>query len=151
KQHKTSDSMLLLLWVCGTFAFCILNWSINGRSVLPMVPAVAILLLRQIESDARIKIHRLNWALGAAALLSLVVSFADFRLANSVRTAVAEIQTRFGSDSSTAIWFQGHWGFQYYAQKSGWRPFDFVQPGNKPGDLMILPVNNTNLKPISEN
>ena len=151
KRNKTPDAALLLLWVWGTFAFCIFNWSINGRSVLPMAPAVAILLLRQIESDPTVKKRRLNWVLGTAALLSLVVAFADYRLANSARTAVADIRTRFSNGSSTTIWFQGHWGFQYYAEKEGWRSFDSIHPSTQPGDLIILPVNNTNLKPISEN
>lgn len=148
KRRKSPDAVLLLLWIWGTFAFCIFNWSINGRSVLPMVPAVAILLLRQIESNATTKNHRVSWALGAAALLSLVVSFSDYHLANSARRAVAEIKTKFGNDSATTIWFQGHWGFQYYAQEKGWRPLDFKHLETQTGDLLVFPVNNTNLKPI---
>ncbi len=93
---------------------------------------------------------RLSCSLGASALFSLLIAIADYRLANSARTAATVIQDRFGASSST-IWFQGHWGFQYYAQANGWRAFDLKRSQVSPGDLMILPFNNTNLKPLGEN
>ncbi len=151
KRHRNGDALLLLLWVWGTFVFCILNWTINGRSVLPMVPAVAILLLRRIEFVRTSANFRLAGFLGAAALFSLLVAFADYRLADSARAAATEIQSKFRISSRATIWFQGHWGFQYYAQANGFRAFDSTNPETRPGDLMVLPFNNTNLKPIPEN
>ena len=147
KRHRNAETLMLLFWVWGTFVFCVLNWTVNGRSVLPMVPAVAILLLRRIEFVRKSTKLQLNWFFGAAALLSLLVSFADYRLANSARGAAAEIQSKFGN-SSVPVWFQGHWGFQYYAQANGLRAFDFTNPQTRPGDLLVVPFNNTNLKPI---
>ena len=149
KHHRNAEILMLLLWVWGTFVFCILNWTINGRSVLPMVPAVAILLLRRIEFVRKPTKLRLNWFFGAAAVLSLLVSFADYRLANSARAAVAEFQTKFG-DSSSTVWFQGHWGFQYYAQANGLHTFDRMDPQTRSGDLMIVPGLNPNVKRISK-
>jgi 4-amino-4-deoxy-L-arabinose transferase-like glycosyltransferase len=148
KRRGSAEALMLLLWVWGTFLFCILNWTINGRSVLPMVPAVAILLLQRIEFVSDPTKLRLNWFWGTAALLSLLVAFADYRLANSARAAAAELKSKFGNSSSTTIWFQGHWGFQYYAQANGLRAFDLMDPKTRPGDLMVLPFNNTNLKSI---
>ncbi|HEV2842423.1 MAG TPA: glycosyltransferase family 39 protein [Chthoniobacterales bacterium] len=151
RRNRDPDALLLLLWVWGTFVFCILNWTINGRSILPMAPALAILLLRRIEFVGISARLPLNCLLGAAALFSLLVSRADYRLADSVRAAATEIRSQFRTPSSTTVWFQGHWGFQYYAQTSGFRAFDSTNPQTRPGDLMILPFNNTNLKPIPEN
>jgi 4-amino-4-deoxy-L-arabinose transferase-like glycosyltransferase len=151
KRHRNAAALMLLLWVWGTFVFCILNWTINGRSILPMVPAVAILLLRRVEF-VRISANlRLVPFFGVTALLSLLVAFADFRLADSARAAATEIRSKFAITSSATVWFQGHWGFQYYAQASGFRAFDSTQPQTRPGDLMVMPLNNTNLKPIPEN
>jgi 4-amino-4-deoxy-L-arabinose transferase-like glycosyltransferase len=149
RRHRNAEALMLLLWVSGTFVFCILNWTINGRSVLPMVPAVAILLLRRIEFVRNSARLRLNWLFGLAFLFSILVSVADYRLANSARAAAAEIQSKFGN--SATVWFQGHWGFQYYAQANGLRAFDLMHPQTHRGDLMVLPFNNTNLKPIPEN
>ncbi len=38
------------------------------------------------------------------------------------------------------VWFAGHWGFQYYAQRQGWEQ---IVPGSshiRPGDFAVLPV-----------
>ena len=146
KHHRNSDSLLLLLWVFGTFLFCVLNWTINARSILPMVPAVAILLLRRIDTVAASA--RLTWCFATAAFLSLLVSLADYQLANAARAAAMTIKEQFGNSSATTVWFQGHWGFQYYAQANGLRAFDSMHSQVRPGDVMVLPFNNTNLIPI---
>jgi hypothetical protein len=147
-RHKSAESLLLVLWLFGTIAFCILNWTINGRSVLPIVPAVAILLLRRIETLGEPRVHRLPWFLGTAAALSLFVARADYQLANSARSAAVRIKNDFGGSAATAIWFQGHWGFQYYAEVNGLLAFDSTHPSSHSGDLIVLPFNNTNLVAI---
>jgi 4-amino-4-deoxy-L-arabinose transferase-like glycosyltransferase len=147
KRRRTAESWLLLLWVLGTFGFCVFNWTINGRSILPMAPAVAILLLRRIEDQGGVR-RSFHWCVGTGMALSLVAAFADYRLAASARAAVKEIGERVETSPKGVIWFQGHWGFQYYAQANGWRPLDSQQSEPQSGDLIVLPVNNTNLQQI---
>ena len=149
KARKSPEALLLLLWVFGTFAFCVLNWTINVRSILPMVPAVAILLLRRAQSEPTTKLG-LSLSLGLAALLSLAVTVADFQLASSARAAATEIRSRFGDSADTTIWFEGHWGFQYYAERNGLRAIDLVHPAVRHGDLIVVPRNNTNLTPLPQ-
>ena len=49
-KSRNAESLLLLLWVFGTFIFAsFINWTINARSILPMTPAVGIILMRRIE------------------------------------------------------------------------------------------------------
>jgi 4-amino-4-deoxy-L-arabinose transferase-like glycosyltransferase len=146
KRHKNADSLLLVLWIFGTFLFCVLNWTINARSILPMAPAVAILLLRRIETVAAST--KLNWFFATAALVSLLVTLADYQLANSARAAATTISEKFANSAVTTVWFQGHWGFQYYAQVKGLRAFDSAHSQVRRGDLIVLPFNNTNLIPI---
>ncbi|MDP9003223.1 MAG: glycosyltransferase family 39 protein [Verrucomicrobiota bacterium] len=146
RRNKNGESLLLLLWIFGTFLFCILNWTINARALLPMAPAVAILLLRRIEAVA--PAARLQWFFLPAALLALLVSFADYKLANSARAAAVTIKEKFGANPGGTVWFQGHWGFQYYAEANGLRAYDSTRSQLQPGDLMVLPFNNTNLIPI---
>jgi 4-amino-4-deoxy-L-arabinose transferase-like glycosyltransferase len=53
RHWRLSDSVLLALWVLGTFVFAaMVNWSVNGRSILPMVPAAAIIVCRQMDRCA---------------------------------------------------------------------------------------------------
>jgi 4-amino-4-deoxy-L-arabinose transferase-like glycosyltransferase len=143
KRHKNAESLLLLLWIFGTLLFCVLNWTINARSILPMAPAIAVLLLRRIETVA--PFMKLPWFFVAAALLSLLVTLADYQLANSARAASTTIREKFSGSSSRTIWFQGHWGFQYYAEGNGLRAFDSIRSRASSGDLIVLPFNNTNL------
>lgn len=146
RRHQSPESLLLLFWIFGTFLFCVLNWTINARSLLPIAPAVAILLCRRIEAVA--PATKLQWFFVPAALLSLLVSFADYQLANSARAAAVTIKEKFGVTSGATAWFQGHWGFQYYAEANGLRAYDWTRSQLQPGDLMVLPFNNTNLVPI---
>ena len=87
--HRDAKSILLFLWIAGTFVFAtFLNWTINGRSVLPMVPAVGILIMRRIEVWKTIGERsraRLAWPLVPAAAIALAVAWADYRFANSAR------------------------------------------------------------------
>ena len=145
-RHRNAASLLLLLWVLGTYVFAtFVNWSVNSRSMLPMMPAVAILVLRCTEAlrsdrGARSLNHLLIPIILSAAVAFLVTR-ADFVQAQSDRQEAAELCS---SNSGHTVWFQGHWGFQYYMEACGAKPIDKRKPVAV-GDVMIIPLNNTNL------
>jgi 4-amino-4-deoxy-L-arabinose transferase-like glycosyltransferase len=161
-QYKTADSLLLFLWMFGTFIFAaMMNWTISARTFLPMAPAVIILLIRRLrvsalvaaavtgasfEKDSTPKLFEVAswWPLLPAALVSLLIAIGDYTLANTARTAASRFQQRFRNESGT-VWFEGHWGFQYYMQHWRAKPLDLEQHGLVPGDVLIVPVNNTNV------
>jgi len=145
KNPRAALSWLLALWVVGTFFFAgFVNWTVNGRSLLPLLPAVGILLARRWES---VRGQRpLAWQAGLAlsALLSLLVAQADFQLAVAVRRSAEEACARY-RQSGKMVWFEGHWGFQYYMQKLGADIVDFKHPRQRPGDVLLLPQHNTDV------
>ncbi len=145
-HHRDGAATLLFCWVAGTFVFATyLNWTTNARSILPMAPAVGILLARRLELVARRRpaVKRLAPAtLTAAAILALAVAAADTSLANVQRRAAAEILAAY---PGKRIWFQGHWGFQYYMEKGGGLAVDYTKSRFAPGDLLAIPRNNTNI------
>jgi len=148
-RDRDADALLLFLWVAGTFLFAaVVNWTVNERSLLPMAPAVGILLMRRIDSRRGIPRQavdfRLFWPLLPAALLALLVAAADCRLADSARTAAYQLHEEAGGFSGP-FWFHGHWGFQYYMELLGAKPVDLISPDLNPGDLMAIPSNATNL------
>src|SRR5207253_2495058 len=52
-QVRSVDNLLLLLWIVGVLVFAGgLNWTINARTLLPLVPAVSIVVARQIARHA---------------------------------------------------------------------------------------------------
>ena len=65
-------------------------------------------------------------------------------LANSARDAAMQISTEFKPKART-VWFQGHWGFQYYMQSNNARAVDMAALALEPGDAVITPFNNTNI------
>jgi Flp pilus assembly protein TadD len=148
-RRRDADSVLLLAWVLGTFLFATLvNWRVNARLVLPLVPAVAILIVRALASNP--KRDSRSWLLAipltASLLLSLWVTWSDTKLANASREAAALIQRATVNRSGKVI-FQGHWGFQYYMEAFGARPLDFRHSDFSASDTIVEPDNNDNVVP----
>jgi tetratricopeptide (TPR) repeat protein len=148
-RRREADSVLLLAWVLGTFVFAtFVNWTVNARLVLPLVPAVAILVVRALGSNP--KRGSISWMLtaplSASLLLSLWVTWSDTKLANSAREAAEVIHRATGNRSGNVL-FQGHWGFQYYLEAFGARPLDFQQFNFSSSDTIVEPYNNNNVAP----
>jgi hypothetical protein len=147
-RRRDADAALLGLWVFGTFVFAAyVNWTCNGRSVLPIVPALGLLMARHFDDQPRrpkTPADRWMWGLLPAAALGLLVAWADYRLANSARSAAQRVMDIANSRGTTA-WFQGHWGFQYYMQRHGAKPVDFRNYWFKTGELLVKPSKNTHL------
>jgi len=147
-RKMTAEAFLLSLWAGGTFLFAAyLNWTINARSVLPMIPAIAILIAYLLEAAGFFETPRSTTKIGAALLASAVLSIwvarADAGLANAGRRAATEIVEQVRS-SQVPVYFEGHWGFQYYMQRLGARPADVRNSSFRAGDVVIIPENTTN-------
>jgi hypothetical protein len=145
-RHRDTNSFFLMLWVVGTFIFTgFLNWVINARSILPAIPAAGILLARRLDEmrtgSPRRPLLRSAVPLAVAAALSLWVTWGDADLANSARKAATLIAEKTRNQAST-VWFEGHWGFQYYMESMGALPFDVDSPEAHPGDFIAMSENN---------
>jgi hypothetical protein len=152
-KRKDAESLLLLLWTLGTFVFAtFLNWSLNGRSILPMAPVVGILLARRIETHEPPERAGMRWQilvpLAPAALIALAVTWGDFKLAATARDAAAAIRASYASGPRT-VWFQGHWGFQHYMELAGGKAVDVRTSFVERGDIVVIPVNSTNVHPLN--
>lgn len=123
-RNRNSDSALLVFWVLGTIAFALLiNWSINARTLLPMAAPVAILAVRRLRhSSGEFGVGRQRWicagAVSSAAMLSLMLTWVDFRQANIARIA-AEKFIEDDRQYPFHYYFESHWGFQYYMEQAG--------------------------------
>jgi hypothetical protein len=143
-KRRDADSLLLMLWVLGTFIFTgFVNWTINARSVLPLIPSVGILLARRVDA-LRAPSMRWRWRpatlaipLVLAGTVSLWLTWADMDLANSARTAATLIEQKTRNQPGT-VWFMGHWGFQYYMESSGARAVAVNDPPHRPGDYLAV-------------
>jgi hypothetical protein len=125
-----------------------------------MAPAVVILLIRRLKTSTvvaaavtggrSLPILPLRtaaatcWPLLPAAVVSLLITTADYKLADTARLAASFFQNRFQSEPGT-VWFEGHWGFQYYMEQWKAKPLDRAERGTISGDVLIVPLSNSNV------
>ena len=153
-QNKNADSLFLFLWVVGTFIFTsYLNWSVAGRSVLPIFPVVGILVMRRIEqkngNHGMVKAKYVLVPLLLSLVVALSVTWADYTWADAARSTAAALSHRYKNYPGT-VWFQGHWGFQYYMEKYGGKAFDINESDIARGDILVVPPDNSNKFPLHE-
>lgn len=150
--RRDPSSVLLFLWVAGTWISGTLgNWSINVRGFLPAAPAVSILLSRRFRERSPGDDHLPStlppgaFRVASSLLLSLAVALpvvvSDRDLAGSARTAARSIAAKYPRGGGT-VFFEGHWGFQYYMQESGFTPLDYSGARLTPRDVVVVPSNN---------
>jgi 4-amino-4-deoxy-L-arabinose transferase-like glycosyltransferase len=147
RRGLDATSALLACWLTGTVLFAgAVSWSVSARYLLTLAPVSGILLARAL--DARRLAGWLIWAPAAAALaIALLVARADAAFAASARTAARTFQLAHAGQPGT-LWYQGHWGFQYYMDLGGAKAVDFDHPWFATGDVMIIPTNNANISVI---
>ncbi|HSC45415.1 MAG TPA: glycosyltransferase family 39 protein [Candidatus Acidoferrum sp.] len=143
-----AGNLMLVLWVAGTFLFAaFVNWTINARSILPLIPAAAILLARRAETVRILGGSKFFWKavvpLIASALVSLGAAWSDANLADAGRAAATQIHGELQS-ANAPVYFEGHWGFQYYMQQFGAQPADVRNSPFHAGDILVIPENTTN-------
>lgn len=158
-EKRDADSVMLACWLLGTFVFAAFgNWVINGRSVLPMSIPASIIVMRRLQQRAArgavfsCKALALPAVLGGA--LALWVAVGDYFFALAPQTTARTVCATH-KEKGHALWFQGHWGFQYYMEQGGARPLDFKKlnlntADLKAGDYIAMPSHNTNVNPLKE-
>ncbi|MGA2241293.1 MAG: glycosyltransferase family 39 protein [Verrucomicrobiota bacterium] len=140
-QRRDLVTVTLALWIIsGLFFAIVLNWTVSARSYLPMVPAVVILLVRRLGRQQPLIGD--VWLLGPlipAAVIAMSVAVADYRLANSDRTAAKQIAAKC-KPADHQLWFEGGFStFQYYMEKLGGKRIDVEQSILQPGDVVVMP------------
>ena len=152
-QRRDRVSVALALWIISGFLFAtVLNWTISARSLLPIVPAAAILVVRRLERCGQtlgLKVGgRLVWPLIASAVVGLSLVHADYESANLVRGAVQQLVAKYKT-ANKRLWFEGHGGFQYYMEKLGCQPIDPARSLLQPGDILVVNWRNNALRVLA--
>jgi hypothetical protein len=141
-RRRDAVSLLLLCWIGGVFVFATaVNWTINGRTLLPAVPSLGILIARRLErrrSGNPVRLWKAYWPVLPTAALGLLLAEADYAFANAQRAAARELGARY-CRRGNRVWFEGHWGFQYYLEAFGARALDLKNSQLHAGDFVLLP------------
>ena len=130
------DNIILLLWLLSGFCFIVLFApDMAIRHILPVVPAVLLLLARNLRSFVERR-----WAmaaLAATAALGFLLAIADWRTADVYRKAPSAILRQLPPGSR--VWQVGHWGWQWYAEKAGMLQYCATSSVLNRGDYLIIP------------
>ena len=129
--------LLLLAWVAGVFAFAaVLNWAINVRSILPLMPAAAVLVVRATDRHAWRPAFTVAAAVGG--VVAIAVAVADYRYAVVDRALARAVTERAGTSH---LWIASPWGVQFYAEQRGATRLDAGHPDDcRPGDAVAYPL-----------
>ena len=146
-NRHDSTAWLLGLWVGGTvlFVFCV-NWTVSGRNILPLVPALALMAARPLAARQGAAagpavvlprcVAAVAVALGLAA--ALAATWADFNWANSVRLEAARLADKYAARGRAFC--ASNSGFQYYLEARGVPAFDWHKTTPAADDLFIASV-----------
>lgn len=85
-----------------------------------------------------------HWPLLPAAAIAAAIVQADAAFAGNSRMAARVLHEQLDG-RGRALWFQGHWGFQYYMEAYGARALDHRAPQLAAGDFLVTPEQNTNV------
>jgi hypothetical protein len=153
-RRRDPESLLLVCWVLGTFVFtACFNWIVNGRSLLPLAIPAAILVVRRLEQRINSGTNFSPWTLmtpiALGGVLAIWVAAADYSFAIASRTAARAVRSVY-PEGSQRLWFQGHWGFQYYMEKEGATALDLQHLQLAQGDRIAMPNDNPNVFTLKE-
>ncbi len=110
----------LALWIGGVAVFSLfVNWHVNAADALMAAPPALLLLFR--DPETRPSVRQLVVWTALLVPLSLALTASDVEQRNVYRDTASRIAREIG-DAPGARWFVGHWGFQHYLEREGFRP-----------------------------
>jgi hypothetical protein len=144
RLRRSTDAWFLIGWfaieLAGYFALSPFG---AARRMLGLVVAITLLsgfLFRRTRRQARDRttVWRLT---GLGVMLGALFAVVDFADAWVEKRAASDCALWIAKqpESEHAIWYCGHWGFQFYAQRAGMQP---VLPGRsmlQAGDWLVVP------------
>lgn len=108
-----------------------------AKYLIASAPAAALLAARALAREPQSRSRIIAGATVALGLvLGILIIRADAALADSGRRAARElIAPRVARGEQ--VWFAGHWGYQWYAQKAGARCLTTTPPYPRTGDVVV--------------
>jgi hypothetical protein len=81
-----------------------------------------------------------RWTAGVAVGVGLAVATLDLWDAYPEKAVAERAAAVAGPSAGGTVWFNGHWGFQYYCERLGMRPVVPGQSRLQAGDRLVVPL-----------
>jgi len=137
-----ADAVLCACWVGGTLVFTVfLNHYISVRTLLPMLPAIVVLLLLNVDF-ARSSLA----AVAVGLVMCIWLAIADDDVARHDLNAARRAEARATADNAP-LHYVAYWGFEYHVMNTGARPLAFTEkqsfadparPRMNSGDYLVV-------------
>ncbi len=125
----------LATWIVAGAAVVILFGPfVAVRSFLPIHPPLVIWLLGG-RDPARPRRLAMGATVALTLSLSTLLAAVDLRWAACYPDAARQVASKFGGP----VEFAGHWGWQYYAAREGFRAWDARQVDVAAGTIVVVP------------
>lgn len=137
----SADTLFLLGWVAVEVVGMIgMTPFPAARRVVGVSLATAVLAMHAVSRLRPWAGDPPRWTMAFAASLGLLVWAVDVwdaRVEQWAAERAAEVVT---PQPGEAVWYTGHWGFQWYAERAGMRPFLPDRTALRQGDWLVLPI-----------
>jgi 4-amino-4-deoxy-L-arabinose transferase-like glycosyltransferase len=140
KKRMLADDIFLLLWIVGILVMH--NSGIHSAAKY-MITAVPPLIILIMKNEWWLKLKGTNQRVIICVIListgamGLVTAIADYEFANANRKITNYCVNNIKTGEDSNIWFLGHWGFQYYMEKKGFKPYEENSNEPKGGDFLV--------------
>lgn len=127
---------MIVTWLVVNCCFVLLLVPFMAvRHVLIMMPA--ILLLLGVGVFPKMPGRAIFWTAATSALMGFWMGASDWQAANVARTQAQQIRGALPSHAN--VYFVGHWGWQWYAARSGMKQYDLKKTYLVTGDYIVAP------------
>jgi hypothetical protein len=135
------DGLQITLWLWLLLALpTAIYVHLPAKYLLVSAPAAAILVARRAAAAPALGRPLVAITVAAGVALGVAILRADGEFAGAGRTAARTLIAPAVAQGKR-VWFAGHWGFQWYAEKAGGRFFPVRPPYPGEGDLVVASAN----------
>ncbi len=139
--HFSRRTAFLFVWIAAEVAgYLMMTPFPASRRVIGLTLALTILAGRIAATTCRTRRINVWLAVIPGVLLGVYFAAVDFAEARIEPEGVSDSAEYIrGQDASPTIWFVGHWGFQYAAEREGMKPLAAGRSILRKGDWLVVP------------
>ncbi|RJP31175.1 MAG: hypothetical protein C4527_08435 [Candidatus Omnitrophota bacterium] len=143
RDEEAADSLFLFAWLCAPIIFSIVLVPFQAvrhqlNSLLPLM----LLAFRYLEREPRPAIHAQKiWLvvlIVIQAAMAYVLHFADYEYAKTYRDFAQDAKQKWVSEDHDT-WYVSHWGWQFYADRAGFKQVNGGEVYPQEGDILFWP------------
>lgn len=139
RRNLDITQLTLLYWIVSSATFIVVFAPFMAtRHVLLSLPPVILLLYAWVV-DGKVPRQFVAACIALTFVVTALLATADDWYAETYRKQAAFIATNMPKQST--IWFNGNWGWQWYATQAGMHQISLLgdRPKPRPGDYVVAP------------